>query len=664
MKTQRHLYHAALRCAALLLGLVAWFAPSDAHAITATRWPAINPANLYRSEFTLNAGQSATFDGTTCTNDPVMLAIEGTATQTGPRSHSYVNDDFSGLCPKLTVTNTGSSSRTFTLLIGGYFGQTGTITVTKNGAAFLNNLTYGGWVFVTQPSPGVSTSYRVQPRRPISGGGIGVDTLLYMITRDNEASIPSYLDDDNGFQYLSSQDVVSGLSGMTFYMVVGFFSTSPSATGTVDMWQYDTTNADSDADGIPNDIETSYGTSTSNADSDGDGLQDFAEVAAIPNGSGPMYPGAENSLVLPWQSGNGPTTDANPGSDPLVQDIFFEVEYMQKTSGADAHDHSLIASGNWSTFYTDLKQNFQNDSAWTGRTVRPHIQLSQSISETDGSNNAIPFLTLGTCSNTDTYRFYEFKNNPFYFEPLRSTAFHYAIIGHSLRRDDTCGTTTSSGQAEINGNDFMVTLGDWTAQKGTIAEQKGTFFHELGHNLNLTHNGNDGFGRSCVHASVMNYRYQTSGVSGISGTRSFGYSRGSGDLCENSSDTCGFLCSPHNGVRCVPSSKTSLKDGCNPNFSACDCDAAEWTNVLLNFVKESDDLTVYNLGTPGARNERAKGVSRHQDFWGPLLRGEQSKYTAAHQAILAGRKQALIERGLVEGRDFTISRATGRAYMY
>ena len=281
---------------------------------------------------------------------------------------------------------------------------------------------------------------------------------------------------------------------MTFYMVVGFFSTSPSSTGTVDMWQYDTTNADSDADGIPNDIETNYGTSTSNADSDGDGLQDFAEVAAIPSGSGPMYPGAENSLVLPWQSGNGPTADANPGSDPLVQDIFFEVEYMEKTSGVDAHDHSLIASGNWSTFYNDLKQNFQNDSAWTGRTVRPHIQLSQSISETDGSNNAIPYLTLGTCSNTDTYRFYEFKNNPFYFDPrpLDRVPLRDHRPFAAPRRQ--LFTTTSSGQAEINGNDFVVTLGDWTAQKGTISEQKGTFFHELGHNLNLTHNGNDGFG--------------------------------------------------------------------------------------------------------------------------------------------------------------------------
>ena len=161
----------------------------------------------------------------------------------------------------------------------------------------------------------------------------------------------------------------------------------------------------------------------------------------------------------------------------------------------------------------------------------------------------------------------------------------------------------------------------------------------------------------------MNYRYQTTGVSGISGTRSFGYSRGSGDLCENSSDTCGFLCSPHNGVRCVPSSKTSLKDGCNPNFSACDCDAAEWTNVLLNFVKESDDLTVYNLGTPGGRNER-KGNQPSSRLLGTALARRPEQVHGRTQGHPRERKQALIERGLVEGRDFTISRATGRAYMY
>ena len=50
-------------------------------------------------------------------------------------------------------------------------------------------------------------------------------------------------------------------------------------------------------------------------------------------------------------------------------------------------------------------------------------------------------------------------------------------------------------------------------------------------------------------------------------------------------------------------------------------------------------------------------------FWGPLLRGDKSAYTPAHDRILALRKQALLDRGLVEGTDFVISDATGRAYM-
>lgn len=652
---------AALRCAALLFGLVAWFSVGEAHAFTATRYSGINPANLYRTEFTLNAGQSVTWDGTTCTGDPVMLVVEGYTTQTGTRTHSYVNDDFSGVCPKLTVTNTGGSTRTFTLLIGAYYGNGGTITVKKNGVNFLTNQTFGGWVYITQPSIGVPAHYRVQPRRAASGGGVDVDTILYTITLPNESPLPSYMDDDSHLRLLPAIDITNN-SGptTTYYMAVGFYSTSPGATGQVDLWAWDNSAIDPEGDGIPNDIETSYGTNQAMVDTDQDGIWDYAEVAGVPSGS---LIGFDSSLIMPWQAGNGGTADANPGSDPLVQDLFIEAEYMQKTSGVDAHDHDLRVSGNWTTFYTDLRQNFQNDSAWTGRTIRPHVQFSNAFSEVDGSGNSKKYITLGTCSNSNTYRFYELKNNSFYFDPLRSTIFHYMVMAHSIRVDGSCVATTNSGWAEIDGNDFVVTLGDWSNQKGTVAEQKGTFVHELGHNLNLTHNGNDQGSYSCVHASVMNYRYQTSGVNGVSGGRPFGYSRGVGDLCENGFDTCGVTCAVVSGKDCVPSNRTSPKTGCNPNYSGCDCDEAEWSNLLLNFVKEPDDLTVYNPGAALGRRDVA-AVRQHAAFWGPLLRGDRSQYTPAHERILALRKQALIDRGLVEGRDFFISSATGRAYTY
>src|SRR4051794_24980718 len=35
----------------------------------------------------------------------------------------------------------------------------------------------------------------------------------------------------------------------------------------------------------------------------------------------------------------------------------------------------------------------------------------------------------------------------------------------------------------------MITLGDWATPGGTLQQQEGTFMHELGHSLGLTHGG-------------------------------------------------------------------------------------------------------------------------------------------------------------------------------
>ena len=79
----------------------------------------------------------------------------------------------------------------------------------------------------------------------------------------------------------------------------------------------------------------------------------------------------------------------------------------------------------------------------------------------------------------------------------------------------------------------------------------------------------------------------------------------------------------------------------------------EPVSVLQRFEKRLEGLV------EGAFAKVFKGVVHPVEILNAMQREAE-----AHKAILAGRKQALIERGLVEGRDFTISRATGRAYMY
>jgi hypothetical protein len=57
-----------------------------------------------------------------------------------------------------------------------------------------------------------------------------------------------------------------------------------------------------------------------------------------------------------------------------------------------------------------------------------------------------------------------------------------------------------------------VTLGLWPTPGGTPDQQVGTFIHELGHNLGLTHGGSEHTGFKPNHLSVMNYSFQTRGV--------------------------------------------------------------------------------------------------------------------------------------------------------
>jgi hypothetical protein len=90
---------------------------------------------------------------------------------------------------------------------------------------------------------------------------------------------------------------------------------------------------------------------------------------------------------------------------------------------------------------------------------------------------------------------------------------HYCIFAHDY--DDGDGTG-SSGISEINGDDFVVSLGSFTGDIGTSWDRASTFAHEFGHNLGLTHAGSQNEGdvgkRKPNFASIMSYCYQLRGV--------------------------------------------------------------------------------------------------------------------------------------------------------
>ena len=132
--------------------------------------------------------------------------------------------------------------------------------------------------------------------------------------------------------------------------------------------------------------------------------------------------------------------------------------------------------------------------------------------------------------------FYDLKAGS--FDPKQNPVYHYSIFGHY----NTCDSTAhcyvcppvlnpnfsvppfgSSGIAEINGNDFMVSFGNAVNDRSlrpTVLNLGGTFMHELGHNLGLRHGGGSDFNADAEDSptfkpnflSVMNYNFQVAGI--------------------------------------------------------------------------------------------------------------------------------------------------------
>ena len=91
--------------------------------------------------------------------------------------------------------------------------------------------------------------------------------------------------------------------------------------------------------------------------------------------------------------------------------------------------------------------------------------------------------------------------------------------------------TTGLARTQLQGtrktaSDFIVSLGATENGVGNVLEQAGTFMHELGHNLGLSHGGCVATPLRCEentykpnHLSVMNYFFQMRGlfVNGLDG---------------------------------------------------------------------------------------------------------------------------------------------------
>ncbi len=257
---------------------------------------------------------------------------------------------------------------------------------------------------------------------------------------------------------------------------------------------------DSDGDRIADIHETgngiylgpnATGTDPFNPDTDGDGIIDGDEVF-----------GTVDGLDLPAM-----------GALPVIKDIFIECDWFEG-------------------FFIGRERNYRPTAASVARVVASfanapvpnpapnpdgiaiHLDYGQGGPFTGG--NRIPgepaFVVFGD-------QFYQYKAD--HFDPRRKGYFHYAVFASRHSGD----TNRSSGIAEINGDDFMVTMVDYLSTNN----QSNTIVHELGHNLGLRHGGFENRNYKPNYNSVMNYRHQFPGVDANGDSRGDGvldYSRG------------------------------------------------------------------------------------------------------------------------------------------
>ena len=116
---------------------------------------------------------------------------------------------------------------------------------------------------------------------------------------------------------------------------------------------------------------------------------------------------------------------------------------------------------------------------------------------------------------TKTY-FQDIKDHPDYgLTPSLKKVAHYCVFADTIDFGDgtLSGISREVEEGEIAGSDFIVSLGAvGVGGVGSIIQQRGTFMHELGHNLGLRHGGGDSDKRKPNYLSVMNYFFQLEGL--------------------------------------------------------------------------------------------------------------------------------------------------------
>lgn len=340
---------------------------------------------------------------------------------------------------------------------------------------------------------------------------------------------------------------------------------------------------DADGDRLPDVYETNTGvyvgptdtgTDPNHADTDRDFLGDGDEVW-----------GTTGGLDLPGL-----------GTNPLRKDMLLEYDWFNDSIGCGSHSHrpsaaalalvttmfgnAPVSNPDGSTGIHFIHDYGQGPAPFTGGNL-----VADADGVLSGGVNDSEFVTRKNAS----------------FASNRHGYFHYVLLVHNYNT-----SSTSSGQAELPGDDLIVSLQCSTSN----SSHANTIAHELGHNLNLRHGGNVNCNYKPNYNSVMNYRYQFPGVDNDctpAGNGVLNYSTGSRiTLNENALNenqgTCGTPPGPAidwNGNSVLESS-VSADVNASDASQAANCggtlttlsDYNDWANIVFTGVSDFDGASL------------------------------------------------------------------------
>jgi hypothetical protein len=307
---------------------------------------------------------------------------------------------------------------------------------------------------------------------------------------------------------------------------------------------------------------SSIWTSANVKDKDNDGLLDKWEMFGMHLNPGTSTQPATFGGCADFPADpcvNLPMMGANVG----VPDIFMEIDWEH---GTDGHLHipkySALSAVGQTFSNRGINLHFDVGNNYQGMPFIIPATYAQGGEVVEEKDLLCPNAVTNKCTFSEPYSVQSFKkgfravkegfpdlNIPAHFARSRKDIFHYVLFAHALAGpfDPVTGKPISadpksiSGVADRPGGDLMITLGLWhyddpkpcdpaitcNDQTGSALVQAGTLMHELGHNLGLSHAG---LFRTpnCVpnYPSVMNYLYQTRGLTDTKGIERVDYSSG------------------------------------------------------------------------------------------------------------------------------------------